>query len=162
MKRKFLLARFSFAFNPNLTNDKLMNKIIEEIIKLIPFGDALTYWGVGKEWIAGLVSVILTVIFYFVGRALKKWQAHRKNKKTAKDLFPYYNYQKVKEARDLFIPTQGQNNSPNREDEVRTSTKFAIKNKLIPWFINTAFNEKEESDKYYLVLAGSGMGKQLL
>jgi sulfatase modifying factor 1 len=36
---------------------------------------------------------------------------------------------------------------------------FIVKKRLIPWFIRNAFDEKKESDKFYLILADSGMGK---
>jgi len=61
--------------------------------------------------------------------------------------------------RESFIPTQFQNQSPTHEEEPAFSHRFVSKNLLIPFFMKTAFNEKKESDKFYLVLADSGMGK---
>ncbi len=81
------------------------------------------------------------------------------NLKAASDLSPFFNYQDVKVKRDLFIESKLQNNSPTREDEPGFTHKYVVKEKLIPFFIKTAFNEKKVSDKFYLVLADSGMGK---
>ena len=60
---------------------------------------------------------------------------------------------------NLFIESKFQNNSPTNEDEPLFTHKFVSKSKLIPFFINTAFIGNKVSDKFYLVLADSGMGK---
>lgn len=81
------------------------------------------------------------------------------NLKAASDLQPFFNYKDVKARRDLFIESKLQNNSPTWEEEPGFTHKYVVKEKLIPFFIKTAFNEKKVSDKFYLVLADSGMGK---
>lgn len=136
-----------------------MEKIIEKLVELLPFAAWFERWGLSQETsvaLAGLVAVALIA-------ALKTVSArsfnHFKNSRAARDLFPYFDYQKVKASRALFIPTQYQNQSPTREDEPEFSHRFVAKNPLIPFFMKTAFNEKKESDKFYLILADSGMGK---
>ena len=81
------------------------------------------------------------------------------NLKAASDLKPYFNYQDVKVKRDLFIESKLQDDSPTREEEPGYRHNIGEKKPLIPFFIKTAFNEKMVSDKFYLVLADSGMGK---
>ena len=89
-----------------------------------------------------------------------KFLYHRhQNQKAASDLKPFFNYQDVKAKRDLFVESKLQNNSPTWEEEPGFTHKYVVKEKLIPFFIKTAFNEKKVSDKFYLVLADSGMGK---
>lgn len=136
-----------------------MDRIIDAIIKFIPFAAAFGYWGVSKDLITGLESVLGAIIFYFLTELYKKWHTYHQNKKIASNLYPYFDYLKVKHSRKFFIPTQGQNNSPTNEEEIQQSTRFIVKKQLIPWFLDVAFNEKKETDKFYLILADSGMGK---
>ncbi|MFM9948232.1 MAG: SUMF1/EgtB/PvdO family nonheme iron enzyme [Saprospiraceae bacterium] len=139
-----------------------MDKIIEAILKIMPFGRLFEWMGLSKELSAGLAVLVTAVLLYFITNWIKKLQAHLKNKKTATDLSPYFEYQKVKQARDLFIESKGQNNPPTHEEEMSDSKSFIVKKELIPWFIKDAFDEKKESNKYYLILADSGMGKTTL
>jgi sulfatase modifying factor 1 len=136
-----------------------MEKIIDEIFDAVPLAEVFMSWGMNVSLSRVLATIIIALGIIGFTKGFKKWQAHIKNKKTAKDLAPYFDYKKVKKSRQLFIPTRGQNISPTHEEELDSSTKFIVDKKLIPWFINTAFDEKKDSDKYYLILAGSGMGK---
>ena len=81
------------------------------------------------------------------------------DQKAARDLAPYFTYKAVKEKRKLFIETQWQGVSPTKQDEPRSSRKYAPKERLIPFFLDEAFDEKKADGKYYIVLADSGMGK---
>lgn len=136
-----------------------MDKIIESILELIPFGYLFELIGLSKELSAGLSVLVAAILLYIIGIFIKKLQTYIKNKNTAADLNPYFSYLNVKKSTELFIQTRGQNHSPTSEEEPRKSTRFIVKEKLIPWFLKSAFNEKQESDKYYLILADSGMGK---
>jgi uncharacterized protein (TIGR02145 family) len=106
--------------------------------------------------ISGLLIAALVVLLV---KMSKKLVTHYKNSKAAKDLQPFFTYLNVKEARKHFVPTKYQNASPTREEEPDFSHKFISRNLLIPFFLDIAFNEKKESEKFYLVLADSGMGK---
>ncbi len=136
-----------------------MDKIIEALLKLIPFAPLLKKLGVPEEASIALAGIIILVLVFALGNLYKYLINHYKNCKAARDLAPYFDYQKVKASRELFIPTRFQNQSPTREEEPLFSHKFVAKQKLIPFFMKTAFNEKKETDKFYLVLADSGMGK---
>jgi len=136
-----------------------MDKIFEALIKLIPFSQLFEKSGISKTTsvaFAGLINTALVCALYSLLRYLVN---HYKDSKAARDLAPYFNYQEIKSKRDLFIATQFQNQSPTHEEEPAFSHRFVSKNLLIPFFMKTAFNEKKESDKFYLVLADSGMGK---
>jgi len=102
--------------------------------------------------VCALIVCGLVKLFYLAVNSLNYCRA-------ARDLSPWFDYQKVKSSRELFIPTRFQNQSPTREDEPAFTHKFVVNRPLIPFFLKTAFNEKKESDKYYLLLADSGMGK---
>ncbi len=65
----------------------------------------------------------------------------------------------VRNATRIFIPTQFQNASPARQDEPGFNNPGISRSPLIPFFIKIAFNEKKESERFYLILADSGMGK---
>jgi len=136
-----------------------MDKIIEAILKIVPFGKLFERLGLGKELSAGLSVIVIAILLYIIGNWVKKYLNHLQNKKTATDLYPYFTFDKVKQSRDLFIQTQGQNLPPSYEEEMKDGNSFIVKKQLIPWFLKTAFNEKKESNKYYLILADSGMGK---
>ncbi len=132
----------------------IMNSTKDDIVKLIadPFHlSNVEIRNVIVFAIALLISILMAVNKYF--------DIKKQEKKKQADLFPYFTYDTVKKSTQYFIHTRGQSYSPTHEDEPQQSTKFIVKEKLIPWFIKTAFNEKVESDKYYLVLADSGMGK---
>ncbi len=136
-----------------------MEKIIEEILKLIPFSKLFEFIGLSKESSAGLSVLVVAVLFYFLIKVLKYYREYRANKKTANDLAPYFEYPQVKKSRDLFIPTRFQNHSPSAEEEPGFSHHFVSKSELIPHFLKAVFDEKKETDKFYLILADSGMGK---
>ncbi|MEI6846902.1 MAG: SUMF1/EgtB/PvdO family nonheme iron enzyme, partial [Chlorobiaceae bacterium] len=111
-----------------------------------------------KETISyGIIITILSAIII----ALGKWIYKRiqKSKMAIEDLAPYFSKKDVQEKRNLFIESKFQNNSPTREEEPLFTHQFVSKSKLIPHFINTAFIGNKVSDKFYLVLADSGMGK---
>ena len=136
-----------------------METFIEALIELIPIAKWFESLGMGKETSVALAMLILVGLAFSL-RTLYKYLLNRyKNSKAARDLTPYFDYQKVKMSRQFFIPTQFQNQSPAREEEPQFSHKFVSKSPLIPFFMKVAFNEKKESDKFYLVLADSGMGK---
>ncbi len=136
-----------------------MEKIIEEILKLIPFSKLFEFIGLSKESSAGLSVLVVAVLFYFLIKVLKYYREYRANKKTANDLAPYFEYPQVKKSRDLFIPTRFQNHSPSAEEEPGFSHHFVSKSELIPHFLKAVFDEKKVTDKFYLILADSGMGK---
>ena len=136
-----------------------MDKIIDAILKLIPFSKLFELLGLTKETSAGLSVFVSAILIYIIVSQINKLKEHYKNSKIASDLFPYFEYTQVKKSRDLFIPTRFQNNSPSVEDEPGFSNPFVSKSELIPHFLKVVFNEKKETDKFFLILADSGMGK---
>ncbi len=105
--------------------------------------------------IIGGISGAITVLSVLLRLFYKRHQ----NSKTAYDLVEYqFDYQNVKSKRDFYIDTQGQNITPSIEEEAETSSAFIVKKKLIPFFLKIVFKKKEK-DKFYLILADSGMGK---
>jgi len=132
-------------------------KALEEILPLADqFQDLLE---ISAEQSAALAMLVMVLVVWGLVWSSKKIITHYKNSKVAKDLNPYFTYLNVKEARQYFVQTRFQNYSPTAEEEPAFSKSFVSKSYLIPHFLNTAFNEKKETDKFFLVLADSGMGK---
>ena len=88
-----------------------------------------------------------------------KLKTNYKNTKTERYLKPQFDYKSIKLATQFYIPTQYQNASPTRQEEPKFTHKYISQNPLISFFLKTAFKEKRESERFYLILADSGMGK---
>lgn len=139
-----------------------MDKIFEPLFKLLD--NPLTEWlksvGLNEDFSKAISAAIIAAIVWSIVAGLKWLHQWVTDSKTAKELVHFrYDYKDVQNKRKLFVPTQGQNNTPTYEEEPEKGIKFIVKKPLIPFFINTAFNEKKDSDKFYLILADSGMGK---
>lgn len=136
-----------------------MDKIIDAIVKLIPFSTILEQYGLNKE-LSSTLSVLLSAVLLFLLINISKIIIHKiKSLQTTKDLAPYFDEYRVRKSVKYFIQTHGQNISPTYEDETINGNKFIVRKKLIPWFIEDVFSGKNKSDKYFIVLADSGMGK---
>ena len=141
-----------------------MDKILEalvEIIQIIPFTKRLqAYLGYDEKVCAAWSALIAFLLCYSLVKIFKAANDHSKNSKTARELGNiHFDYLKIKKARELFIPTFYQNESPVREEEPSFSHRFVARSALISFFMKTGFDGRKESDKFYLVLADSGMGK---
>ncbi len=136
-----------------------MDEIIKTLVKIIPIAEWLQSLGLSETTSDSLASVFYVV---FASIALGVI-ALLKNKyivyRNAKDLAPYYRKIQIKERVNNYIETRYQNQSPTLEAEPGFSHKFVADKKLIPFFINTVFNENKEADTFYMILADSGMGK---
>jgi len=123
--------------------------------------DKLFIWLGVSEKLSGLFALIAIIIIYLLYTLSKSFYNKYKTRKASKDLAPYYTEHDVKRATKYFIPTNWQNISPTKEEEPSIANKYIAraKEELIPFFINNIFQGKKESDKFYLILADSGMGK---
>ena len=116
--------------------------------------------GENQSVMVAIITAITSGILLALVIGLGKWLYKRiQSSGAAKDLAPYFSKKDVQQKLSLFIESKWQNNSPTREEEPLFTHKFVSKSTLIPHFITTAFNENKVSDKFYLVLADSGMGK---
>lgn len=136
-----------------------MDYLIDALVTLLPFAELFERSGLSKETSLALAGLIIAALVFGAYSLYQYILNHYKNARAAGDLAPYFDYQKVKSSRELFIPTKFQNQSPTHEEEPAFSHKFVSRTPLIPFFMHTAFNEKKESDKFYLVLGDSGTGK---
>jgi formylglycine-generating enzyme len=136
-----------------------METLIKNILDIIPFKDFFKYIGVNNN-ISSILSLLIcsTLILIannIINRAVKKY----KSCKIAKDLAPYFDKLRIEKSTKYYIQTKGQNISPSYEEEPSSGSKFIVRTELIPWFIKTVFTGKSRADKYYIILADSGMGK---
>jgi len=82
-----------------------------------------------------------------------------KSRSTVKDLHPFYSKVDIENATKYYIKTKFQNVSPSEDEEPGRNYISAAREPLIPLFVNKVFKNKSDNNKYYLVLADSGMGK---
>lgn len=136
-----------------------MDKVIETILQLLPFSDWLQRLGLSKELSAGLSLVIAAALLWVLTAMAKNAGERWKLQKTAKILDPQFDYAAIQKATRYYIPTQFQNASPAREEEPGFTHQHMQRGPLIPHFLKNAFNHKQESERFYLILADSGMGK---
>ncbi|MEI6139950.1 MAG: SUMF1/EgtB/PvdO family nonheme iron enzyme [Mariniphaga sp.] len=124
-----------------------MDKVIESVVKALAEN-----WGATVS-ISGIIATFGGYLF----RALVK---RRQDKKAAEDLKPEFDYLYIKELSDIFIQTKATRISPNRCSNPDEAYKHGWNPfPLIKFMLKTSFNEKVENEKFYLVLADSGMGK---
>ncbi len=128
----------------------LLDNPITHLFQLIGFSEALS-----KIFSTALGAFII----WLIGELLKKAYERFKNLKTARDLKPEFDYLTIKGFRDIFIPTRYARISPTRYDNPEEAYKHDEPRQLIPFMLNKSFNERVESEKFYLVLGDSGMGK---
>ena len=136
-----------------------METSIVEIAKHIYIYEFFIWLGLSQELSVSLAIILTACISYLLIYLGKSLRLRCRIRKTSRNLEPYYDEYSVKRATKYFISTNGQNISPTKEEEPAIGNKFITRNKLIPFFINNVFQGKKESDKFYLILADSGMGK---
>lgn len=137
-----------------------MDAIIEKFLDLQPFGWIFQRLGVGDKWSAFLSLVFISLFTAGIVKLYQFLLKHYNFKKAAlADIKPQFDHLSIKKARRFYIQTQYQNASPARQDEPGFTHKYIARDKLIPFFIETAFNEEIDSERFYLILADSGMGK---
>ena len=121
----------------------------------------------GLGWVGKIISfVIVTFLTAVINRIttyfidfLKKAREKRKDSKKLQDLNPFFSNTDISIHRKFFIETKGQNLPPSNELEPIRIESLVFKEPLIDKLLNQYLLVKDIKDKYFLVLAGSGMGK---
>lgn len=130
--------------------------MIEKLIEIIQL--LIERWGGNKDLsLIFAVSVIALIGWGVFG--VKHFITRWKNQQAAKNLYPQFDDQAIQQATRIYIPTYYQNASPARQDEPGFTHQYVSRSPLIPFFIRNAFNEKVDGERFYLILADSGMGK---
>lgn len=84
---------------------------------------------------------------------------HSEKIKAIHELNKYYSDLTIKAACKFYVETKSQNHPPNYEDEPGFDSGNVFRENLIDFFIKRAFKMEKKIDRFYLVLADSGMGK---
>lgn len=132
--------------------------MIDKLIKI--FESA----GIGGKYqtiiILGLLGTgVLVPVLSFLFKIVKQIVLVRNQRLLNKDLTPYFTKQDVERATKYFIPTRFQNVSPSEDEEPGRKYIASAQSELIPLFLKKAFRHDSDSNKYYLILADTGMGK---
>jgi hypothetical protein len=141
-----------------------MDKIVEAILKLQPFGTIFKILGCNDDWSALLSVILITLILTFIIKLIVKtsnvlFKRYKRAKEAMEDIKPQFDHLSIKKAKQFYIQTQYQNASPSRQEEPGFTHKYIARAKLIPFFTKIAFNEKQDSERFYMILADSGMRK---
>jgi hypothetical protein len=104
------------------------------------------------------LSVIFTVLKY-IWKGFQLLILHRNQRLLNRDLTPFFSESDVKKATQFYIPTKFQNVSPSEDDEPSSKFIASAKQKIIPLFLKKVFKNDGDDNKFYLILADSGMGK---
>lgn len=111
-------------------------------------------------------SVILVLFITLLGsiasaswRLVKRWNRIKQQQRLKKDLHPYFSAADIRKATQYYVPTHFQSNPPSQQSELIQSHKVTARQKLMPFFLHTAFHQENDEQRFYIILAGSGMGK---
>jgi len=135
-----------------------MSEILETIFKLIPLVDFFHSLGVNEEISIFLASLINLFIIWVVTRFSIFINKRYRKYKLEEDLRPQFDPVSIRKNNKFYIKTQFQNASPTRMEEPRHTHSFVAKGKLIPFFLKV-FKAKYLTERFYIILADSGMGK---
>lgn len=103
----------------------------------------------------GLLGSLATGLY----RLALWWYRRRRQYRLRKDLHPYFSSADIRKATEYYVPTHFQSNPPSQHHELIQAHKVTARQKLIPFFLNHAFKGEQDDQRFYMVLAGSGMGK---
>jgi hypothetical protein len=115
----------------------------------------------GYPEVAGYIAALgasLGILSYVWSLVVRLWRFYQQ-RKLNRDLHPFYTLAEIERATQYYIETTCQNIPPSKEDEPRRTHAFAVKQKVIPFFLKKALKSEKEEYQFYIVLADSGMGK---
>ncbi len=106
-----------------------------------------------------IISLLVLAVLKPIWKGIK-WLILRRNQKLLdRDLSPFFSHSDVEKATRYYIQTKFQNISPSEDDEPNKKYIASAKQKIIPLFLKEVFKSGGNDNKYYLILADSGMGK---
>lgn len=132
-----------------------MDKIIE-ILKQVGVDDQSIFL---RLMILGIAIPIVLAILKFGWKGIQFLILQRNQRLLNRDLYPFFSDGDVKKATQFYIPTKFQNVSPSEDDEPSSKFIASAKQKIIPLFLKKVFKSAGDDNKFYLILADSGMGK---
>lgn len=129
------------------------------MLLLQDFIDKLNLGEWGNEFVQETIIAIILGLVAVFGRIGIKWYRQSHNRQLKKDLHPYFSTADIKKATQFYVPTQFQSVPPSQHGELIQANAVAARQRLIPFFLKKAFHPDNDHQRFYIVLAGSGMGK---
>lgn len=138
-----------------------MIQFLQDLIK-----PAFELIGVPEKWhedlqlwlaLAAVFSTITGAIVFYTYKLVKNIFLWRIQSNLNKDLHPFYTKDEIDKSTHYYIPTKYQDLSPSQAEEPGRAYISSPKGLLVPTMLNIIFND--DGDRYYLILADSGMGK---
>ena len=112
-----------------------------------------------------VAAIIFTVLLFILGRfsSIKNWFTSRGKTKEWRrryidEKLALYSDYNTEEAKLLYVPTRYQDELPIMDDVAKHGAKKPEPKELIPYFLNNVF-KKNNPNRFYCVLADTGMGK---
>jgi len=136
-----------------------MDNLIDAVLKLLHFEELLIILGIGKKTGAVLFALAIIIFGAIIKKTIIILNSRYRNTIAAKNLKPQFDYITIKEALRYYISTKYQMSSPTEKDEPKNSINNDLSKPLIPFLLREVFNEKYNHEKFYIILADSGMGK---
>ena len=133
---------------------------IKEFLKDLGFSELITQESFQIDSIIlllslGLLGSLLTTIWRLILISIRK----QREKRLKKDLHPYFSVTDIRMSTQYYVSTHFQSNPPSQHHELIQSHKVTARQRLIPFFLNVAFKPGKDDQRFYIILAGSGMGK---
>ncbi len=132
-----------------------MDKIID-ILKQFGIDDQGIFL---KLMVLGVAIPVVLAILKLGWKAIQFLILQKNQRLLNRDLSPFFSEGDVKKATQFYIPTKFQNVSPSEDDEPSSKFIASAKQKIIPLFLKKVFKSNGDDNKFYLILADSGMGK---
>jgi hypothetical protein len=130
-------------------------KWVKEILTSLDLPVLAPYTPIILFFILGSGAGVLTALW----KLIKKLVQFVKHRKVSRDLHPFFTAIEIKNHTQYYVPTQCQNIAPSKEDEPGRTHAFATKEKIIPFFLKKGFKYDSDDQRFYIILADSGMGK---
>lgn len=105
--------------------------------------------------VLGLLGSFLTTLWRVIVWGIRRKQQQR----LKKDLHPFYQQSDIRKATQYYVSTHFQSNPPSQHSELIQAHKVTARQKLMPFFLSEAFKPGATDQRFYIILAGSGMGK---
>lgn len=135
--------------------DKIKEHLVELALEIFNTQNIV----INKYFIILLIELLInSTILLLIWKVLKFIYFKAISFTLKNNISTFINYSEIAGAVKYYINTRGQNISPTNENEPSNSTAFAASVKLIPKFLKDILIKNNEQ-KYYIVLADSGMGK---
>ena len=112
-----------------------------------------------QEIIFIIMATLLTSILGGLYRLGLLIYRRRQENQLKEDLHPYFSAADIRKATQFYVPTHFQSNPPSQHSELIQTHKVTARQRLLPFFLKQAFKPDHSDQRFYMVLAGSGMGK---